>query len=1061
MQRNADATRWGWDARGGRQRWFWRWRSDARKVHASAAADDHADLLRRAIAYHDELMSADSLEAIERRTGRTPLHTAAAAGSLRALRVLIQTLSPARIAHVDARGATALHLAAGGDKGGANAPRPDAIAVLVRDCDGVLDVSARDVRLRTALHWAAVGSPVDAALAACEALLDELDERNRRGRGPTVAALLQERDASGRTALELAVADATRESIGRLLQSRLVAVSAERRIDESALAAAPADGAAKPPALGRASSGLEAAEAASPAPPMPRRFVTAGAHDDAFVRRRRQRVDELKALRARAAEGIALPDGPRRPPLGQCEWCFDDIEASHVFLPCGHTPVCAVCFLANAKAKLDTLPLRELTVRGSVYSCSHAGCDHYPSWRLTGPQLGGRDALLDVGEVTLALRAAAAALDADGAFDGGGDDDVAPARVLERWDHAVALAAAQERRERLHAQLQEDPAVRFCLDPHCQMHVIAADGGDDDGGVVSGATDEQRAALAIHSHSRGYTLDPKPLPPPLRRLKRLLTTPMSVGASLLVPVALALLVAAAAEGELIKEYVPLWQARRRVLGAALLLAALAAWQLGPRADRFALYDASAAHLARLRRELRDAHAALARANEQLGMRPVRAQMDRVRQVERAEDAVSAAEAAVEAEEALAATPELARDVGEPAGRVAFCPTCHRGQCFDCRLEWTPKGGGAMCHRGKSCEAMMSEAARRAKAKDEEARKAKAKAKREKERREREEELTEDFMKSQFDRPHSDSVGWKPCPKCGFAINKTGACLHMQCGACSCKFCWRCGSYNDGWRGTQNYTCGTGSCNRGGVRQWWTDGVRAGLPARSLLAVGSREEQFRALLRRDHGRANLGLLLLTGLALPLLLKVCADPDGCVATPSLAAALGAPSLAAPRRVLLEGSVALAACLAAASLIDLAIAGEVRAALRRERRRIGGALRRHRGAALAALLLALWFGWSERGAWRDLRSRRAGGELSPPLEDDVLRFAFLWLPYDFVGFLFGRDGIVWWLAVTAFGVAGVAVAVAAGLLLLLCCCCAAMLNERNRRPPPRQPPIRCPIQ
>ena len=38
MQRNADATRWGWDARGGRQRWFWRWRSDARKVHASAAS---------------------------------------------------------------------------------------------------------------------------------------------------------------------------------------------------------------------------------------------------------------------------------------------------------------------------------------------------------------------------------------------------------------------------------------------------------------------------------------------------------------------------------------------------------------------------------------------------------------------------------------------------------------------------------------------------------------------------------------------------------------------------------------------------------------------------------------------------------------------------------------------------------------------------------------------------------------------------------------------------------------------------------------------------------------
>ena len=307
------------------------------------------------------------------------------------------------------------------------------------------------------------------------------------------------------------------------------------------------------------------------------------------MRRRRQRVDELKALRARAAEGIALPDGPRRPPLGQCEWCFDDIEASHVFLPCGHAPVCAVCFIANAKAKLDTLPLRELTVRGSVYSCSHAGCDHYPSWRLTGPQLGGRDALLDVGEVTLALQAAAAALVADGSFDGGGDDDVAPARVLER-DHAVALAAAQGRRD---AQLLEDPAVRFCL-THTARCTWPADGGDDDG-VVSGAADEQRGARDLLEYRR------PPLPPPLRRLASSRDTD-AVGASPLVPVALALLVAAAGRAGHQRVRSPLAGAAARARRRAPPRRARGV-AARPRADRFALYDVGG-DLARLRAETR-------------------------------------------------------------------------------------------------------------------------------------------------------------------------------------------------------------------------------------------------------------------------------------------------------------------------------------------------------------------------------------------------------------------------------------------------------------------------
>ena len=43
-----------------------------------------------------------------------------------------------------------------------------------------------------------------------------------------------------------------------------------------------------------------------------------------------------------------------------------------------------------------------------------------------------------------------------------------------------------------------------------------------------------------------------------------------------------------------------------------------------------------------------------------------------------------------------------------------------------------------------------------------ARKAKAAAKREAERREA--GMSEEYMREQFNRPHSDSVGWKPCPK---------------------------------------------------------------------------------------------------------------------------------------------------------------------------------------------------------------------------------------------------------------------------------------------------------
>ena len=96
-----------------------------------------------------------------------------------------------------------------------------------------------------------------------------------------------------------------------------------------------------------------------------------------------------------------------------------------------------------------------------------------------------------------------------------------------------------------------------------------------------------------------------------------------------------------------------------------------------------------------------------------------------------------------------------------------------------------------------------------------------------------------------------------------------------------------------------------------------------------------------------------------------------------------------------------------------------------------------------------LAVWFGHSEVGAWHDFRNRgksqsRKDGT-THSLEADVFFFV-LWLPYDFVGFLFGRDGIVWWFIL--YGSASIgAIFSAAGVLAFLACC-FCILGGRRRR-------------
>ena len=174
-----------------------------------------------------------------------------------------------------------------------------------------------------------------------------------------------------------------------------------------------------------------------------------------------------------------------------------------------------------------------------------------------------------------------------------------------------------------------------------------------------------------------------------------------------------------------------------------------------------------------------------------------------RHMERAEDTVSGAEAAVEVAVQQMSLPEMSRDIDEPAGRVARCSTCLEGQCFDCGLAWTstgnpPPGKAASCsHRGRSCDEMLSEVARQAKIKEDGERMERAKRK----QREHEEGLSEAYLQAQFELPHNDRTGWKPCPCCSIPINKSAACLHMQCANCGCKFCWRCGGYKINRMGT--------------------------------------------------------------------------------------------------------------------------------------------------------------------------------------------------------------------------------------------------------------------
>ena len=993
-------------------------------LHQMAAEDAHTEILRRIIIGGEQ--SPDNINVAISPLGRTPLHAAADAGAIRAARVLTQTMPAALVAQADSHGSTALHAAAGCRAVAVGAqhenPHPQMVGLLAYECAGVIDVTHRDVRLRTVLHWLAAAPDPTIALKAIEALLEafdrlEEDERkalaapdpaakapgviaatySRRGQPqpqqpqqrPQCRALLQlvvlleARDEKDETAEALArdlvrTGDAGRRcgsleeakeheearvAIADLLRRRLFAMRMRGDYRSPASAAgtfgaplgrAPLGRAPpRPPLLGRSST-MAAGEAATvstgpsvadaledPLGPASSVSLTrsksarlptgaAGSFDE-FVKKRRLAVEARLALADRAAEIVAA--GPRRPPLGSCMYCFDDLES--VFYLCGHACVCPTCFLGDVKAKMDLHDPTDVTARG-VLACTHPGCDHFPSWRLAherpddagfaeaAAEPAGGDGLFSAAEVAATLRAAAALVPSD--------EDVSgrtPAWVVERWEWTRRTAIARERADRVKASLQADPTVRFCRTKGCPDHRPET---------------AEHAEHGLTAYSRGYVLDPPPLPPKLAALKRLVLTPLSFGALSVAVVAAILLELPDARPILLwllprlpfatggggaasaaSDSAPgLWMMHppppppssvedgvRHAMLACALLGCACAWLLGPRADRFGLEEAARADLRRLRVEVRQAEATVATVQAEIERlqrqrQPSRNDRNTLQLAEtRLTDAVtdlSTKEAALHSAQADLATrgDELRRDVGEAIGRVAQCPTCAKRQCFDCGVDFDASG-----HRLKTCEQVDAESADPATRKKQEEKKRREAERlqaleQEAARKAEEEAARNRFFNEQFNARHNDSHGWKPCPACEAPINKTAACLHMDCRNCGAKFCWSCGDYRP--RGS-SYSCGSGSC-RNGVRQWWQGSRRQRRDGGGAAAALTREEAFRRVLKRRHGRARLAIWLVASFFVPAAAAFCDFGR-----------------------LAQVSTALGAAVFFASLLDMTLEGEIR--------------------------------------------------------------------------------------------------------------------------------------
>ena len=709
---------------------------------------------------------------------------------------------------------------------GTAGPHAEVLAILAFECSNVIDVCSQDFRGQTALHRASTAEPPEAALEACRALCDAVQRSDaidasiaghasHMGR---LRRLLALHDEDGCTAEDRVAVDAPElRAYLRQLAAGLAATSADVRVASTPLTVRRMR--TEAPVATTAAAGLRSSVPVrgSSATGAIGRIAADNGIVDELMRRRRKESDAQAQLRLRlqadTIQGL--------PPAGQCFLCELSGERPNIpqrsalRWPCGHVSICAVCFLNWIQSEVNSKPWPEL-VHGGALRCNE--CEQ---------PLGAEQvvALLSSAQALNMALVPATEEPEEGA-------PPSPLALLRRWEHIVAEVRSDEAANEIMSALRADPAVRLCSDVNCVCRPV------DFGLLPEGlryhvdpsAPFHGRVRAKLRSFSSGFVLDP-PHPHWIWRTLQLTHSAL----------ALALVIICLLQ-------TCLWSdgsSQKHVLSLAALLGALAASRLQSRpadAHQTAL-DAATEAVEHAQRRV-----------DALQQRAVGQDRNLEGELVREVEALSAAEARLDEVRSH-------RDLVEgEATRVAVCPTCEHRVCFDCDTEYEPLAHSrdwrlrwkarlaerwlackasvgfasahddaiaVVTHRGRSC-ATMAALDRSGAAAEQRAAEQRAAEQRAAERRARQQEEDENAtlgeLQRELDHPHDDSVGTKLCPSCEFPIQKLGACLHMRCGKCAARFCWRCGEHS-----MTRDPCGSYSCDNG-VRRWWETGRR-----RPLLA----------------------------------------------------------------------------------------------------------------------------------------------------------------------------------------------------------------------------------
>ena len=488
-------------------RWFGRGRqgraervsSATAAVHQAAASDNIQALMRHIL--FEELLSPQSAGAITP-LGRTPLHTASAVGAARAVRILVQTMDATTVGLADLEdGVTALHLAASPTvsshgrqycMSGQAVPHPEVIHLLAFECSHAIDVCARDVRGRTALHLAAAAEPAEAALEACRTLIvavlhsDEIIAAGDPRAVGRLGRLIRIADVHGHTAEDCAPR-ATHSRVRTYLRATMASTPSVGVEEE---ASAELEGLSEP--LVRRTR-TEPPLASAKLLALERQHSMDDTVVGSVVRRRRAEAEVQAQMRLELQAGTIHGV----PPAGRCFVCELSGEPSAIMerhalrWPCGHVNLCVLCFLEWLKSQVDSMPWPEL-VNGRTLRCNDC------SQPIEADGISG-------------LLTAAQALVPAGTLVGAAPNTMTPAELLGRWTHLLAEVRTDEAAAQLTSAIRTDPSVRFCTDPNCACTTCSPPDLSNLPAAYQGPRPPPPAVLAkLGSHSRGFVLDPPP-----------------------------------------------------------------------------------------------------------------------------------------------------------------------------------------------------------------------------------------------------------------------------------------------------------------------------------------------------------------------------------------------------------------------------------------------------------------------------------------------------------------------------------------------------------------------